>query len=128
MEFKNTPPIEKKEKITLPDSFTMKLEGDFTSSGATRTYKSTLIFIDGKLVSGEANLFVGGCDGVNTTYDAKLIDNKWIDNKTNQLCLIDFNRYNSVTKEGLEENINLGIIKPDNGSPGHLDISYKIVN
>jgi hypothetical protein len=39
-------------KNTLPDSFTIKFYGDWTSSGASRTYNATLTFADNKLTYG----------------------------------------------------------------------------
>jgi len=76
----------------LPSTFEIKLNGDYTSSGASRNYDAHLIFSNGLLVGGSENYSVGegGVCRVNCNRkDSCIIKNKnWVDAAGGSECKI----------------------------------------
>ncbi len=124
MEGQNTTKIEEKKQITLPDSFTIKLTGDFTSSGAGRNYEATLVFVDKNLTEGEATYIVLGGNGVDKTIHAKIVNGEWINTEDNKIWE-DHLKINLATKDGLENSINSDEIKSE---PTFRSLSYELIN
>lgn len=92
---------------TLPDSFTIDMTRDTTSSGATRITNAELVFENGIVVNGEYSYFVSGTGGPEYEINCEVnVENlEWIPADETSDC-------NSVsiplTKEGLQEEIDSG--------------------
>ncbi len=134
-----------KKPGVLSSSFTMKLHGDFTSSGAGRKYEAILKFTDKKLAEGTATYDIGDINGeqhyectfVNQQWvytkssvipsASYSLNQQWIDNhpdKTGSGCDLYINDL-STNAGGVENNIKSGAIKPVS-SCGHDDMCYEL--
>ena len=96
----------------MPDSVTLNIYGDWTSSGGNRLYNSTLIFVDGKLTNGWQKYDYSGGTGIEKHYECIIDVNTliWRDKTTLGEC-----EYNSsfipVDLIGLRQKISQGEIK-----------------
>lgn len=120
----------------LPDSFTIKLYADFSSSGASRYYNAILTFQNNKLISGWEREEVWSGSGSHRIYEC-IVDPTsltWIDKETSEECeifkLFITEQYGTefppLQKELLEKEINSEeIIKPSNRC-FHGDICYEM--
>jgi hypothetical protein len=117
----------KQNQSVLPNSVTIKIYGDWTSSGGGRLYDSTLIFVNGKLTNGWQKYDYSGGTGIENHYECIVDVNTltWRDKTTLGAC-----GYNSsfipLDLAGLREKINSGDIKPVDGCL-HYDTCYKIL-
>jgi hypothetical protein len=121
---------EKENNNTLPDSFTIEMYGNYSSSGADRNYSSELTFIDNKISSGFQNYKVGEgsiCkENCNRITECVVKDQKWVDKFTGGECMIDtFSA--PLTKEGIMQQIKEGkILLSENIYQCHYSTCYKI--
>ena len=116
-------------QTTLPSSFTMKITGNFSSSGASRSYESNLVFINDNLVSGASNYSSEDTYGKKINLECIANNQQWVDTKTNGICQInDHVGIIPLTKEGLENQIKSGEIKPVGNTCGHNDMCYQLTN
>jgi len=114
----------------LSGSFTVKWSGDFSSSGAGRSYHASLAFKDNGLVGGWAEYEVspgtGGSYTKRCAADTKTLT--WVDNETGGKCGIDDYTLPPLDKTLLQEKINSGEYKSlssEGGCP-HDEICYEI--
>ncbi len=117
----------------LPESFTLNLLADGTSSGAGRTYSASFVYADDRLIFANASYLSDGQEGKLTcVYEFNIAIDSWrptfSDFQTNpqynatespsEACSQRFNRFSSylslepfVTKEGINKEIADGTIK-----------------
>jgi len=112
-------------------SFILKINGDFTSSGAQRNYDAKLIFIDNILTEGTESYYVGqggGCtNDCERISSCSVLNGNWVDDNGGGNCKIDYPFIPATTKTGIEKQIKLGKIIPSTKC-GHLDICYEILD
>lgn len=108
-------------------SFTIKISGDFTSSGASRNYDANIVFRDNKVFSGSQKYFVGEGGGCRENCEhltlCSIKDSKWVDSTTGGDCTLGKNEY--LSKDSLVSLIKENKLKPMR-SCGHLDVCYEI--
>ena len=114
----------------LPDSFTLKVSGDYTSSGAGRDYSAELVFDHNILISGSQSYAVtpGSCpDGTLSPCNYKIeciVENhQWVDISSKKECTLSFSIY---SKEVIEQRIKSGELKSMDKC-NHRDNCYKII-
>ena len=113
----------------LPDSFKMKITGNFTSSGASRFYEEILTFANKNLITGNATYDSEDTYGKKINVTCMIKNQQWIDTKTNGACSDHItSEATSITKEGLENQIKTGSIKPLGSTCGHDDLCYELTN
>ena len=112
-------------------SFIFKIKGDFTSSGAQRNYDASLTFINNILVEGTESYYVGqgggctnNCERINS---CKILNGEWVDISGKSNCKTDYPFIPSITKNGIERQIESKELKPINKC-GHLDLCYEIID
>jgi len=112
----------------LPNSFTLNVKGDYTSSGAERNYEGTLAFTNNKLISGTESYTTwlgGGCQtDCNKKYKCIIKNQEWVDAVGGGVC--EINDYVPLTRDEIEQQIKNGQLKPFDNC-GHLDTCYEIV-
>lgn len=108
-------------------SFTLKISGDYTSSGASRNYDASIVYKDGVAVSGTQTYFVGeggGCQtNCNRTTTCNIVNQKWIDSISLEECSLGHNEY--LSKAGVDAAIKEQKLKPISNC-GHLDTCYEL--
>ena len=108
-------------------SFTIRLFGDYTSSGGSRYYNSSLTFQEGKLISGwqtyETWPGTGGHKIIECMIDANSLN--WIDKSTKGECGYK-PEYIPLDKNGILQKISSEEFKSVDKC-GHLDICYEII-
>ena len=111
----------------LPNSFTLNVKGDYTSSGAERNYEGTLTFANNKLISGTESYSTwlgGGCQtDCNKKYKCIIKDQQWIDAAGGGVC--EISNYIPLTRVEIEQQIKNGRLKSFDNC-GHLDTCYEI--
>ena len=117
-----------KQQTILNSSFAIKEQADFTSSGATRKFEASLIFVEDNLASGGIAYYSASSlkeDRTDCMYDNR----KWVDTKTKGTCKLASYLYDYVpnTKGDFEKKIKTGLIKPLNGVCGHNDVCYELI-
>ena len=114
-----------------PKSIIYRITGDFTSSGAQRNFKATLIFAGNSLVTANEEYNVSEGGGCTKDCDYKYIclvdfNNKWMDAQTSgESCRIE--NYIPSRRKQIENKIKQGLIKQID-SCGHGDLCYEIIN
>lgn len=114
-----------KNQNNLPNTFTINFYRDSTSSGGSRYYNSTLIFINNKLVNGWQNYESWSGIGRHDVYECMFSEaTGWIDEEKRacdyyELLLI----YN---KEQIQEKINSKELKPIDKC-SHSDFCYELI-
>jgi len=121
-----------KNTSQLPDSFTISLYGDFTSSGGSRYLHAELIFVDDKLVSGwkKFERYEGSGNNYVDECVADINSLTWV-GVTNST---DFSVGNTpscsgsefLDKNELQGKIDSGELDPDYASCPHATICYTI--
>lgn len=114
----------------------IKITSDYSSSGGTeRKLETNLIFFNNILVSGSQSYIVtpgSTCSGNPGDCGSKsecIAENQqWVDSVNKGVCNISSYIGNiPLTKQGIEEQIKSGVIKPMNSSCTHGDLCYKII-
>lgn len=110
--------------IKMPSSFTMKIHGDLSSSGASRFFDANLTFQTNKLVYGWQKYEVWPTTGGSETEECLLnittLD--WTNIETNMPC----KSWLPLTIKEIQQKIDSGEFKPVNDC-GHYDICYEII-
>lgn len=118
-------------------SFIIKITSDYQSSGGTeRKYEANLTFVDNKLVSGSQSYVVipspmcsGGPGDCGGGFSCIVENGQWVDATNKGKCNIPPDISNiSLTKEGIEQQIKRGEIKPLNSECTHGDLCYEILD
>lgn len=108
-------------------NFVITIKGDYTSSGASRNYDATIVFVNNKVQNGTQHYFVGeggGCQSnCNHETTCTVENQKWIDSTNGGECSLGHNEY--LSKEGIQVQINEKNLKPMQIC-GHLDTCYEI--
>ncbi len=115
-----------KNQNILPDSFTINIYGDWSSSGGDRLFNSTLTFVNGKLTNGWQKYDYSGTTGIEKHYEciADVNTLTWRDKAT----LGDCGYKTSVTPldlASLKQKISLEELKPADKC-SRFDACYRI--
>lgn len=117
-------------------SFAIKITSDYQSSGGTeRKYEANLTFVDNKLVSGSQSYIVtpgpmcnGGPGECGSSFECIIENQQWVDSQNKGKCNMPSYVENiPLTREGIEQQIKSGKIKPLNSNCTHGDLCYEII-
>ncbi len=115
----------------LPDSFTLKLFGDYTSSGGTRHYNAEIVFDDDQIVSAWQKYEAWEGSGDHKLYSCYLEtgSNTWLDNQTDGECeqIPNYLADIPLTKQGIQQKIDSGEYAPEGKKTSREGITYKII-
>jgi hypothetical protein len=111
----------------LPNTVTLSIYGDWTSSGGSRNYNSTLSFVDGKLTTGWNKYDAYPGTGGELHYECIVDINNlmWKDKNTSAACGYDSSSI-PMDLVSLREEIKNGTLKPA-GICMHFDTCYEII-
>lgn len=119
-----------KEKIVLPESFSIKITGDFSSSGATRKLKVNLVFKLNNFNAGKAKFEFDSCASESGFFEFQVENNQWVViNKKDEvkgLEILESYFHLPITKVSIENNINSGAMKPTGTDINRGVMSYEL--
>ncbi len=115
-----------KNQSILPDSFTINVYGDWSSSGGDRLFNSTLTFVNGKLTNGWQKYDYSGTTGIEKHYECIMDVNTltWRGKTTLDEC--GYPSHIPLDLANLRQKISLGELKPD-AKCSHYDTCYRIL-